>query len=312
MTTIIDGKATAQAVRAELKEEIAARCKDGLRAPGLAVILVGEDPASQVYVRNKERACQDTGILSLPYRLPADTSQEALLALIAELNARPDVDGILLQLPLPAGLDASRCLLAIDPAKNVDGFHPENVGRLSLGLPGMVSCTPAGVIELLRRYNLPMRGKKAVVVGRSDIVGKPLALLLARSGEFGDATVTLCHSRTANLAEECRSADFLFLAVGRPRMVTGDMVKKGAVVIDVGINRGADGKLHGDVDFEAAAEKASWITPVPGGVGPMTRAMLMLNTVEAARRAAGVENTMQRPCFAKKSLTSRKVCAIVL
>ena len=280
MTTIIDGKATAQAVRAELKEEIAARCKDGLRAPGLAVILVGEDPASQVYVRNKERACQDTGILSLPYRLPADTSQEALLALIAELNARPDVDGILLQLPLPAGLDASRCLLAIDPAKDVDGFHPENVGRLSLGLPGMVSCTPAGVIELLRRYNLPTRGKKAVVVGRSDIVGKPLALLLARSGEFGDATVTLCHSRTANLADECRSADFLFLAVGRPRMVTGDMVKKGAVVIDVGINR-TDSGLCGDADYDSVFPQASAITPVPGGVGPMTIAMLLKNTVDA-------------------------------
>lgn len=280
MTTIIDGKATAQAVRAELKEEIAARCKDGLRAPGLAVILVGEDPASQVYVRNKERACQDTGILSLPYRLPADTSQEALLALIAELNARPDVDGILLQLPLPVGLDASRCLLAIDPAKDVDGFHPENVGRLSLGLPGMVSCTPAGVIELLRRYNLPTRGKKAVVVGRSDIVGKPLALLLARSGEFGDATVTLCHSRTANLAEECRSADFLFLAVGRPRMVTGDMVKKGAVVIDVGINR-TDSGLCGDADYDSVFPQASAITPVPGGVGPMTIAMLLKNTVDA-------------------------------
>ncbi|MDM8216781.1 bifunctional methylenetetrahydrofolate dehydrogenase/methenyltetrahydrofolate cyclohydrolase FolD [Desulfovibrio piger] len=280
MTTIIDGKATAQAVRAELKEEIAARCKDGLRAPGLAVILVGEDPASQVYVRNKERACQDTGILSLPYRLPADTSQEALLALIAELNARPDVDGILLQLPLPSGLDASRCLLAIDPAKDVDGFHPENVGRLSLGLPGMVSCTPAGVIELLRRYNLPTRGKKAVVVGRSDIVGKPLALLLARSGEFGDATVTLCHSRTANLADECRSADFLFLAVGRPRMVTGDMVKKGAVVIDVGINR-TDSGLCGDADYDSVFPQASAITPVPGGVGPMTIAMLLKNTVDA-------------------------------
>ena len=280
MTTIIDGKATAQAVRAELKEEIAARCKDGLRAPGRAVSLVGEDPASQVYVRNKERACQDTGILSLPYRLPADTSQEALLALIAELNARPDVDGILLQLPLPSGLDASRCLLAIDPAKDVDGFHPENVGRLSLGLPGMVSCTPAGVIELLRRYNLPTRGKKAVVVGRSDIVGKPLALLLARSGEFGDATVTLCHSRTANLADECRSADFLFLAVGRPRMVTGDMVKKGAVVIDVGINR-TDSGLCGDADYDSVFPQASAITPVPGGVGPMTIAMLLKNTVDA-------------------------------
>lgn len=280
MTTIIDGKGTAQAVRAELREEIAARCKDGLRAPGLAVILVGDNPASQVYVRNKERACGEVGIVSLPYRLPADTSQDALLALIAELNARPDVDGILLQLPLPAGLDASRCLLAIDPAKDVDGFHPENVGRLSLGLPGMVSCTPAGVIELLRRYKLSPRGRKAVVVGRSDIVGKPLALLLARPGEFGDATVTLCHSRTANLADECRSADFLFLAVGRPRMVTGDMVKKGAVVIDVGINRTDDG-LCGDADYDSVFPQASAITPVPGGVGPMTIAMLLKNTVDA-------------------------------
>lgn len=287
MTTIIDGKATAQAVRAELREEIAARCKDGLRAPGLAVILVGEDPASQVYVRNKERACREAGIVSLPYRLPADTSQGALLDLIAELNVRPDVDGILLQLPLPGGLDSSRCLLAIDPAKDVDGFHPENVGRLSLGLPGMVSCTPAGVIELLRRYNLPTRGKKAVVVGRSDIVGKPLALLLARSGEFGDATVTLCHSRTANLADECRSADFLFLAVGRPRMVTGDMVKKGAVVIDVGINR-TDTGLCGDADYDSVFPQASAITPVPGGVGPMTIAMLLRNTVDAWKaRIAG-------------------------
>lgn len=280
MTTIIDGKGTAQAVRAELREEIAARCKDGLRAPGLAVILVGDNPASQVYVRNKERACGEVGIVSLPYRLPADTSQDALLALIAELNARPDVDGILLQLPLPAGLDASRCLLAIDPAKDVDGFHPENVGRLSLGLPGMVSCTPAGIIELLRRYKLSTRGRKAVVVGRSDIVGKPLALLLARPGEFGDATVTLCHSRTANLADECRSADFLFLAVGRPRMVTGDMVKKGAVVIDVGINRTDDG-LCGDADYDSVFPQASAITPVPGGVGPMTIAMLLKNTVDA-------------------------------
>lgn len=280
MTTIIDGKGTAQAVRAELREEIAARCKDGLRAPGLAVILVGDNPASQVYVRNKERACGEVGIVSLPYRLPADTSQDALLALIAELNARPDVDGILLQLPLPAGLDASRCLLAIDPAKDVDGFHPENVGRLSLGLPGMVSCTPAGVIELLRRYKLSTRGRKAVVVGRSDIVGKPLALLLARPGEFGDATVTLCHSRTANFADECRSADFLFLAVGRPRMVTGDMVKKGAVVIDVGINRTDDG-LCGDADYDSVFPQASAITPVPGGVGPMTIAMLLKNTVDA-------------------------------
>ena len=193
------------------------------------------------------------------------------------------MDGILLQLPLPRGLDAQACLLAIDPAKDVDGFHPENVGRLSLGLPGFVSCTPAGVMELLRRYNLPTRGKKAVVVGRSDIVGKPLALLLTRSGEFGDATVTICHSRTPDLAEECRKADFLFLAVGRPRLITGDMVRQGAVVIDVGINRSDDG-LCGDADYESVSKKAAAITPVPGGVGPMTIAMLLVNTVQSWRQ----------------------------
>jgi methylenetetrahydrofolate dehydrogenase (NADP+)/methenyltetrahydrofolate cyclohydrolase len=238
-------------------------------------------------VRNKEKACVDVGIVSFAYRLPADTSQQDLLHRIRECNARPDVDGILLQLPLPKGLDAQACLLAIDPAKDVDGFHPENVGRLSLGLPGFVSCTPAGVIELLRRYNLPTRGKKAVVVGRSDIVGKPLALLLTRSGEFGDATVTICHSRTPDLAAECRSADFLFLAIGRPRLITGDMVRQGAVVIDVGINRGPDG-LCGDADYESVSAKASAITPVPGGVGPMTIAMLLVNTVHSWRqRTAG-------------------------
>ena len=249
---LIDGKQTARDIRAELKAQVEAAVSAGRRAPGLAVILVGEDPASQVYVRNKERACAEAGILSFPYRLPADTTQEALLALIAELNGRDDVDG----------------------------FHPENVGRLSLNLPGMVSCTPAGVIELLRRYNLPTRGKKAVVLGRSDIVGKPLALLLARPGEFGDATVTLCHSRTPDLAAECRSADFLFLAIGRPRMITGDMVREGAVIIDVGINRTDDG-LCGDADFESVSKKAAAITPVPGGVGPMTIAMLLKNTVQA-------------------------------
>lgn len=264
---LIDGKQTARDIRAELKAQVEAAVSAGRRAPGLAVILVGEDPASQVYVRNKERACAEAGILSFPYRLPADTTQEALLALIAELNGRDDVDGILLQLPLPKHLSASACLLAIDPAKDVDGFHPENVGRLSLNLPGMVSCTPAGVIELLRRYNLPTRGKKAVVLGRSDIVGKPLALLLARPGEFGDATVTLCHSRTPDLAAECRSADFLFLAIGRPRMITGDMVREGAVIIDVGINRTDDG-LCGDADFESVSKKAAAITPGARRRGP--------------------------------------------
>ncbi len=280
---VIDGKKTAQDIRAELATEVAAATSGGRRAPGLAVILIGEDPASQVYVRNKEKACAEVGIASFAYRLPADIGQQELLDLIAECNARPDVDGILLQLPLPRGLDAQACLLAIDPAKDVDGFHPENVGRLSLGLPGFVSCTPAGIMELLRRYNLPTRGKKAVVVGRSDIVGKPLALLLTRSGEFGDATVTICHSRTPDLTEECRKADFLFLAVGRPRLITGDMVRQGAVVIDVGINRSDDG-LCGDADYESVSKKAAAITPVPGGVGPMTIAMLLVNTVQSWRQ----------------------------
>ena len=284
---LIDGKKTAQDIRAEIKEEVASRTAQGVRAPGLAVILVGEDPASQVYVRNKERACQEAGIRSVPHRLPASTSQEELMALIAALNADERVDGILLQLPLPKGLDADRCLLAIDPAKDVDGFHPESVGRLVQGLPGFVSCTPAGIIELLARYDLPTEGKKAVVIGRSNIVGKPLAVLLARPGRFGNATVTLCHSRTPDLAKECREADFVFAAIGRPRFVTADMVKLGAVVVDVGINRTEQG-LCGDVDFEAVKDKCSAITPVPGGVGPMTIAMLLKNTLQSWRQRLGL------------------------
>ncbi|MDD6180850.1 MAG: bifunctional methylenetetrahydrofolate dehydrogenase/methenyltetrahydrofolate cyclohydrolase FolD [Desulfovibrionaceae bacterium] len=285
---IIDGKATAAAIRAELRETVAAATAQNRRAPGLAVILVGEDPASQVYVRNKEKACAETGITSFAYRLPADVTQEALLDLIRELNGRDDVDGILLQLPLPKGsaLDSQACLDAIDPDKDVDGFHPVNVGRLSLGLPGFLSCTPAGVMELLRRYDLSPAGKKAVVVGRSNIVGKPLAMLLARPGRHANATVTLCHSGTANLAEECRSADFLFLALGKPNFITGDMVKPGAVVIDVGINRTEKG-LCGDADFASVSQKASAITPVPGGVGPMTIAMLLNNTVDSWRKRTG-------------------------
>lgn len=279
---LIDGKRTAAEIRAELAAEVEAARARGRRAPGLVVILVGEDPASQVYVRNKERACAEAGVISFPYHLPATTSQRELLDLIKECNSRPDVDGILLQLPLPCGLDAQACLLAIDPAKDVDGFHPENVGRLSLGLPGFVSCTPAGVMELLRRYDLSPAGKKAVVVGRSDIVGKPLAMLLARPGDYADATVTICHSRTADLAAECRNADFLFLAMGRPRFVTADMVREGAVVIDVGINRTPEG-LCGDADFAGVSARARAITPVPGGVGPMTIAMLLRNTVQSWR-----------------------------
>lgn len=284
---LLDGKATAAAIREELKTEIAAGLGRAGRAPGLAVILAGDDPASQVYVRNKEKACADAGVMSLPYRLPAGVAQDDLMRLVAELNANAAVDGILLQLPLPGGLDAMACLSAMDPAKDVDGFHPENVGRLSVGLPGFVPCTPAGVMELLRRYKLSPAGKKAVVVGRSNIVGKPLAMLLARPGEYADATVTVCHSRTADLAAECRNADFLFLALGKPRFVVGDMVKPGAVVIDVGINRTESG-LCGDADFASVSRTASALTPAPGGVGPMTIAMLIRNTVSAWRKRCGL------------------------
>jgi len=237
-------------------------------------------------VRNKEQACAQSGILSFTHRLPAESRQEDLLALIGALNKRPDVDGILLQLPLPKGLDSQICLAAIDPRKDVDGFHPVNMGRLALGLPGLVPCTPAGVMELLRRYDLSPAGKEALVIGRSNIVGKPLALLLARQDPYANATVTLCHSHTRNLAEHCRRADFLFLAMGRPRCITGDMVREGAVVIDVGINRSEDGRLCGDADFTQVSAKARAITPVPGGVGPMTIAMLLKNTVQAWKEAA--------------------------
>ncbi|MDR1777489.1 MAG: bifunctional methylenetetrahydrofolate dehydrogenase/methenyltetrahydrofolate cyclohydrolase FolD [Desulfovibrio sp.] len=280
MATIIDGKKTALTLREESAAEVAEGVAAGRRPPGLAVILAGEDPASQVYVRNKEKACREAGIISFVHRLPASVSQRQLLALIGECNARADVDGILLQLPLPPGLDAQACLLAIDPSKDVDGFHPENVGRLSIGLPGFLPCTPAGVMELLKRYDLSPAGKKAVVVGRSNIVGKPLGMLLSRPGPYADATVTMCHSRTRDLAADCRAADFLFLAMGKPGFVTADMVKEGAVVIDVGISRTPHG-LKGDADFEGVSVKASAITPVPGGVGPMTIALLLKNTVTA-------------------------------
>jgi methylenetetrahydrofolate dehydrogenase (NADP+)/methenyltetrahydrofolate cyclohydrolase len=284
---LLDGKATAAAMRAELKAEVEALCAAHGRAPGLAVILVGEDPASQVYVRNKERACQEAGIRSMGYRLPATASQHEVEGLIQELNRDRSVDGILLQLPLPKGLDSQRCLDLIDPGKDVDGFHPTNVGRMTLGLPGFKPCTPAGVLELLQRYGLSPACKKAVVVGRSNIVGKPLALLLGQSGACANATVTLCHSGTADLKKECLEADFLFAAIGSPKFITADMVKEGAVVVDVGINR-ADEGLVGDVDFEGMKDKVSAITPVPGGVGPMTIAMLLQNTVAAYRVHMGV------------------------
>ncbi len=273
---IIDGKSTAAAIRQELKEQVAALTARHGRAPGLAVILVGENPASQVYVRNKERGCAEAGIVSRGIRLSADIAQDELEATILTLNADPDIDGILLQLPLPKGLDSQKCLDLIDPSKDVDGFHPMNMGRLTLGLPCLRSCTPAGIMTLLERYDIPVSGKKAVVIGRSNIVGKPLALMLLQK----NATVTICHSRTANIADEIRSADIVLAAVGIAKFVTADMVKPGAVVIDVGINRTETG-LIGDCDYQGLTGVASAMTPVPGGVGPMTIAQLLVNTVEA-------------------------------
>lgn len=288
---ILDGKATAAEIRVELKDEVAGLSAELGRAPGLAVILVGDDPASQVYVRNKKRACAEAGLRSQSHELPASTSQAELEGLIDELNGQEDVDGILLQLPLPKGLDSQALLERIDPAKDVDGFHPQNMGRLTLGLPGFRPCTPAGVMVLLKRYNLSMNGKKAVVVGRSNIVGKPLSIMLGTNTPNANATVTLCHSRTENLDQECASADFLFLALGRPECVSEFMVKQGAVVVDIGINRTENG-LKGDCDFSGVLKKVKAITPVPGGVGPMTIAMLLVNTVHACKLRNGIASSL--------------------
>ncbi|MBQ4132653.1 MAG: bifunctional methylenetetrahydrofolate dehydrogenase/methenyltetrahydrofolate cyclohydrolase FolD [Desulfovibrionaceae bacterium] len=277
---ILDGKATAKKIRAKVAEQVSGLLAEGMRAPGLAVILVGDDPASQVYVANKERACKEAGFISETFRLAASTSQAELEALILKLNARSDIDGILLQLPLPRGLDSDYLLALISPEKDVDGFHPVNMGRLALGLPGLRPCTPAGVIELLKEYDLKTVGKHAVVVGRSNIVGKPLAMLLAGPGDFGNATVTVCHSKTPDLSAVTRQADFIFLAIGRPRLLGPEMVRPGTVIIDVGINRTEQG-LCGDADFEALCKIASAMTPAPGGVGPMTIAMLLSNTFQA-------------------------------
>ncbi len=276
---ILDGKAAAAAIRADLREAIGKEKERAGRAPRLAVILVGENPASQVYVRNKENACADAGIDTVTFRKPADIPQAELEAFIAELNADPTVDGILLQLPLPKGLDAQPCIDAISPEKDVDGLTAVNQGRTAMDVPGMRPCTPAGILALLDRYGISVSGKKAVVLGRSILVGRPIALMLGAKGY--DATVTLCHSRTPDLAAVCRDADILVAAIGRPRFVTADMIKPGAVVIDVGINRGEDGKLCGDVDYENTAPLASAITPVPGGIGPMTISQLLVNTAKA-------------------------------
>jgi methylenetetrahydrofolate dehydrogenase (NADP+)/methenyltetrahydrofolate cyclohydrolase len=276
---LIDGKAIAAEVRAELTALVAAR-PAGLRPPGLAVVQVGEDPASTVYVRNKKQACEGTGMRSFGFDLPESTSQEELLALITRLNADDAVDGILIQLPLPDHLDKDALLRAVDPDKDVDGLHPLNLGLLLMGQSVFPSCTPAGVMELLGRSGLPIAGRHAVVVGRSNIVGKPMAALLLAA----DATVTICHSRTPDLGAITRQADILVAAVGRAGLVTAEMVKPGAVVIDVGTNRGPDGKLLGDVQFSGVAAVAGWITPVPGGVGPMTIAMLLKNTWRSYER----------------------------
>jgi methylenetetrahydrofolate dehydrogenase (NADP+)/methenyltetrahydrofolate cyclohydrolase len=277
---VIDGKQIAEQTRAEAAEGAKQLLKEKGVVPHLAAVLVGDDPASAVYVRNKHIACEKAGFKSTLHRLPATTSQADLMALVRSLNEDPDVHGILVQLPLPKGLDATAILDAIHPSKDVDGFHAENVGLMSQGRPRFLPCTPAGVMRMLKVSGIETSGKHAVVIGRSDIVGKPMAMLLAQKGV--DATVTLCHSRTPDLGAFCREADILVAAIGIPQFVKGDMVKPGAVVIDVGINRLGD-KLVGDVDYAAAAQVASAITPVPGGVGPMTIAMLLENTLRSAR-----------------------------
>ena len=277
MAIIIDGKKVSQEIKDEVKEKVAALKAKGIETT-LAVIQVGNDPASTVYVGNKKKACEYTGIRSLAYEIPEETTEEELLKLVYSLNDRDDVDGILVQLPLPKHINEDRIIQAISPAKDVDGFHPQSVGALSIGEPGFVSCTPAGIIELLKRYNIQIDGKECVIIGRSNIVGKPVSMLLLRE----NGTVTVCHSHTADLKEVTKRADILVVAIGKAKFVTADYIKEGAAVIDVGMDRDENGKLCGDVDFESAVEKAGAITPVPGGVGPMTIAMLMNNCVYSA------------------------------
>ena len=274
---LLDGKAIAAELRDTLRQRVTALTASGQRPPGLAVVLVGADPASQVYVRNKERACNEIGFHSERHNLAAETDQAALLTLIDSLNQRPEIDGILVQLPLPPQIDAEAVIERILPAKDVDGFHPYNIGRLTLKLPTLHPCTPRGVMTLLEHTGIALEGLDAVIIGQSNIVGRPMALeLLAQR-----CTITVCHSRTRNLADKCRAADLLVAAVGRPHFVQGDWIKPGAIIIDVGINRREDGTLCGDVDFAAARQQAAWITPVPGGVGPMTIATLLANTLQA-------------------------------
>ena len=280
---IINGKALAQTIREGIAEEVRLLEKDTGIKPGLAAILGGNDPASAVYVRNKKIACEKAGFYPQEHLLPASTTQETLLKLIHELNSDARIHGILVQLPLPLGLDRQAILQAVSPEKDVDGFHPVNVGRLVTGDPMFIPCTPKGVIQMIDSTRQVIAGKRAVVIGRSNIVGKPVAMLLLHR----HATVTICHSRTKDLPGVAREADILIAAIGKPLFVTADMVKEGAIVIDVGINRLADGTLVGDVDFDRVKERVGWITPVPGGVGPMTIAMLLQNTLESAKRIAG-------------------------
>ncbi len=277
---IIDGKLISQTVRSEVGARVKARIEAGLRAPGLAVVLVGQDPASQVYVGSKRRACEEVGFVSKSYDLPTTTTEAELLTLIDTLNQDPEIDGILVQLPLPAGMDSTKILEHIDPEKDVDGFHPYNVGRLSQRIPKLRSCTPKGIITLLDRYNIQVRGMHAVVVGASNIVGRPMTLELLLAG----CTTTTCHRFTKDLEHHIRQADLVVVAVGKPNFIPGEWIKEGAVVVDVGINRLDTGKLIGDVEFDVAKTKASYITPVPGGVGPMTVASLIENTLLACEQ----------------------------
>ena len=291
---ILDGKAIAQDIRAELKARVAELKKQGI-VPGLGVLLVGEDPASRSYVTAKEKACEETGLYSREIKLPSTASHKEILGVVKAFNADKQIDGILVQLPLPDSSMEQSVIEAINPDKDVDGFHPVNVGRMMLGLPAFLPCTPHGVLQILKRSGIKTDGVHVVVIGRSNIVGRPLVNLLSQKSELGNATVTMCHTRTKNMAELTRQADIIVAAAGRPKTVTADMVKPGAVVIDVGVNRVTDAtakagfRLKGDVDFEAVAEKASAITPVPGGVGPMTITMLLANTVESAVRRHGAK-----------------------
>lgn len=287
--TLIDGKQTATDIKREIAEEVASMKARGERAPHLAAILVGHDGGSETYVANKVKSCAECGFTSSLIRFEDDVTEERLLEEIERLNADPEVDGFIVQLPLPRHIDEQKIVRAVDPAKDVDGFHPVNVGRMSVGLPGFLPATPAGILELLRRYGVPTKGKHAVVLGRSNIVGKPMASLLMRKAEPGNCTVTVCHSATPNIKDICRDADIIIAALGQPGFVTADMVKEGAAIIDVGTTRVPDAsrksgwRLRGDVDFENVADKCSFITPVPGGVGPMTICSLMSNTLKARK-----------------------------